>query len=319
MEYYYIQGGDVVISDEELNSENYLIGETYDDYIHGAYVKLNDKQIEFYKNNKLSNPTNIFYMNSEETRPTMIYTKDVEALRYKTSNLDYVIVNGQKIQILNWKDLLFKVDMYEQSGREFCTLDIEDRFFKVPIQEAKRILNQIGVYEFEVNLVAETHIRHLIANPNDSNYDFTTGYPEMPSFEMEEVIFEMALNYQQQLDAVIYKKLLESEEAFNASKHFLLEENSLWIDSERRAALKESTTLLLSSGVETTTLWEGTEKYEISCSNLLKIINDLELYSQECFNVYQEHNKNIKELQNKEDINQYDCTTGYPEILKYSL
>nr|DAU41315.1 MAG TPA: hypothetical protein [Bacteriophage sp.] len=48
-------------------------------------------------------------------------------------------------------------------------------------------------------------------------------------------------------------------------------------------------------------------------------MDSIELYASECYNTTQQHIANIKKLNSKEQINNYDYTVGYPDKLIINL
>ena len=57
----------------------------------------------------------------------------------------------------------------------------------------------------------------------------------------------------------------------------------------------------------------------VSISNAEYMLAQIQRYADKCFMVTEQHKANIKALTSIEDINNYDYTIGYPEMLKFEL
>lgn len=126
------------------------------------------------------------------------------------------------------------------------------------------------------------------------------------------------------------KKLLDEEKnkkideitKYDTSKNvneFFVDDLSLWIPRETRVSLQNSTEILLKNGIENVTLWQGTLKFDLPCELLLHMLDELEIYALKCFNVTAEHKANVTNLDNRNDVEQYEYTLNYPEKLHFTL
>lgn len=69
------------------------------------------------------------------------------------------------------------------------------------------------------------------------------------------------------------------------------------------------------AGQTDTTLWRGTVKLEMSVKMAIGLLNSIEIYACQCFDVTASHKAAVMELNIIEDVVSYDFTTGYPEKL----
>lgn len=76
-----------------------------------------------------------------------------------------------------------------------------------------------------------------------------------------------------------------------------------------------STQIEKASGKENTTLWFNGKSYVIPCDTAIQMLSALELYALDCYNVTAQHKANVEALTTKEEVEEYDYTTGYPEKL----
>ena len=80
-----------------------------------------------------------------------------------------------------------------------------------------------------------------------------------------------------------------------------------------------SLTIEKNTGKETSTLWFGNLKLDISPDAAIQMLSALELYALECYNVTAEHKAKVKAMSDIDSINSYDYTIGYPEKLKFNV
>ena len=104
----------------------------------------------------------------------------------------------------------------------------------------------------------------------------------------------------------------DTSEAVNS---FTLQGKQMWLPKEMRVGLVNSVTIEKNAGKETTVLWFGGEKYELSVDTALQMLSALELYALECYNVTAAHKAAVNALESVEDIVAYDYTQNYPEKL----
>ena len=98
---------------------------------------------------------------------------------------------------------------------------------------------------------------------------------------------------------------------------FTLQGKQMWLPKETRVGLVNSVTIEKNAGKETTVLWFGGEKYELSVDTALQMLSALELYALECYNVTAAHKAAVNALESVEDVVAYDYTQGYPEKLNF--
>ena len=98
---------------------------------------------------------------------------------------------------------------------------------------------------------------------------------------------------------------------------FTLQGKQMWLPKETRVGLVNSVTIEKNAGKETTVLWFGGERYELSVDTALQMLSALELYALECYNVTAAHKAAVNALERVEDVVAYDYTQGYPEKLNF--
>lgn len=100
---------------------------------------------------------------------------------------------------------------------------------------------------------------------------------------------------------------------------FYLNGLQVWLDKSTRVGLMNSLTIEKNTGKETSTLWFGNLKLDISTDAAIQMLSALELYALECYNVTAEHKAKVKAMSNIDSINSYNYTIGYPDKLKFNI
>lgn len=93
----------------------------------------------------------------------------------------------------------------------------------------------------------------------------------------------------------------------------------LWLDKSTRVGLMNSITIEKEAGRTTTTLWFSDVQYTLPIDTAIGMLNALELYALECYNVTAQHLAAVSKLTTVEEINAYDYTVGYPEKLVFNI
>lgn len=116
----------------------------------------------------------------------------------------------------------------------------------------------------------------------------------------------------------IYKDILLAQSTlYDKSENinsFIYKGNKYWLDKQQRSCMKT----VAESGLTDIEIIFGDIAITLPSEFVKHFILQLEAYAHKCFVVTAKHQQSIKSLETKEDIINYDYTTGYPEkiILK---
>lgn len=116
---------------------------------------------------------------------------------------------------------------------------------------------------------------------------------------------------EQKLDEL---RLHDSSEAVN---QFNINGVFGWLNKSTRVGLMNSINIEKQIGKSDTVLWYDAIKYIIPIPDALAMLNALELYALNCYNVTQSHIAAVRLLQTIEEIENYDYTIGYPVKLSF--
>lgn len=131
---------------------------------------------------------------------------------------------------------------------------------------------------------------------------------------MERMIIDKLRAYKQ-YKTIEVKKYDKSKKV----NSFIFNGVETWIDRDTRVSLMNSTNILKNAGQETTTLWLNNTPYVLNCDLLIQLLNNLEIYALQCYNVTEQHKANISKLETEEELKSYDFTANYPEKLNITL
>ena len=105
----------------------------------------------------------------------------------------------------------------------------------------------------------------------------------------------------------------------DAVNSFTLAGKQIRLNRDTRVWPVNSIRIEKESGRMNTTLWYNAEKYVIPVDDALAMLNQLELYALDCYNVTQSHIAAVKGLSDAGQVEAYNYKTGYPEQLNFVL
>ena len=93
----------------------------------------------------------------------------------------------------------------------------------------------------------------------------------------------------------------------------------LWIPADKRAILKASVDAYKTLGIDPITkVWEGVE-YTATADEWLRMIATVEVYASECYNTTARHKAAVEALTSVEAVEEYDYTSGYPQMPEFNV
>lgn len=91
----------------------------------------------------------------------------------------------------------------------------------------------------------------------------------------------------------------------------------MWLDKATRDGLHLRLLAEQAAGKESTTLWFGTQSFEIPISSAFQLLYAIEVYASACYDMTAAHKAAIEALTSVEDVEAYDYTEGYPSKLNF--
>ena len=136
------------------------------------------------------------------------------------------------------------------------------------------------------------------------------GYEEVttPEPTAEELLQQAKDNKIAELDAY------DSSEDVNG---FELGGNTMWLTVEERQQIATQISASEAVGRETMTRWFGGASFTFPLTVWKQMLTALEVYAGDAINVTESHRAAINALDDIEDVEAYDFTTGYPTKLVF--
>lgn len=100
---------------------------------------------------------------------------------------------------------------------------------------------------------------------------------------------------------------------------FYIGDTHAWLDKATRVGLANSIAIEKAAGKTETTLYLNGTALTIGIEQAQQMLAALELYALDCYRKTEEHKMTINTLSVIEEAENYDCTQGYPEQLKFEL
>lgn len=145
---------------------------------------------------------------------------------------------------------------------------------------------------------------YIIEGDSVDNYEEVDDYPS------------------EELEQVREAKIAEID-AYDKSKNvnwFYVNGVGMWYDAPKRTTIRNLVESSIKEGRETTTLWteEPIIPLEVPCEMALVLLAKLEVYAGDCLANTQKHKSEVMAMQSISEIEAYDFTVGYPEMLNLS-
>ena len=163
----------------------------------------------------------------------------------------------------------------------------------------------------------------LLSETEDTRRIATARYASKPTEEQVQTDFAewKARHTALLLNAAKQRKLQEIAD-YNTSDNvdaFLLNGEKHWLTRDERAMAKLSTEARQRLGHYTTEQCLGGKFYTIPCDTLLTMLARLEDYALSCFNYAIRQQAEVNALTSLEEVENYDVTKGYPEMLNFTI
>lgn len=154
----------------------------------------------------------------------------------------------------------------------------------------------------------------------------TEFYLANPEASVEEV-WNTKLNNSKEINIDLIKQakqdiidtiiLYDKSTAVNA---FILNNTiKTWFTVEQRLNYKQSVEAAKLLGEDTLEFLVEGMSFTVSVVNAEYMLAQIQRYADKCFIVTEQHKTNVKNLSSIEEINNYNYTIGYPEMLKFEL
>jgi len=184
-----------------LSSDEYFIGETWEDYCNNKWVLLSAEQIAFKDEHPNASIKEVFDM---ELIPTPVHERTLEEAKgemitnignYDESDNvnEFIVTHDGQVVTTSWFEPNIRanyknsVESAELVGLTTVSFYVGDMPITLPTQDAKLMLAQIQLYADACYIVTKQHIAAVEALTTIAEvdaYDYTQGYPNKLSFEI---------------------------------------------------------------------------------------------------------------------------------------
>ena len=127
---------------------------------------------------------------------------------------------------------------------------------------------------------------------------------------------EVKYDLEQLKQDLLYK--IQSYDKSDKVEGFYIGDKFVWFDREERASLQRRIDIEKKNGINATTFWYNDMSFALSVDQASHILDTVELYAIKCCDNTRSHIVNIHKLNSVEELENYDYTTGYPEMLRFT-
>lgn len=100
---------------------------------------------------------------------------------------------------------------------------------------------------------------------------------------------------------------------------FFINGAKVWVDAETRVKGVNGAKAKQTIGATTMSQWLGGQEFTLSPGMAVILYAQIESYALDCQNVTEAHKAAILALNNVEEVEAYDITQGYPEMLNFTI
>lgn len=149
-----------------------------------------------------------------------------------------------------------------------------------------------------------------MVNKNLSLHQLLERYLDLTLSEWQNLLIEKdGVCYDYQLKEILLAKIENQDKSVNG---FYYGDNKKWLDKNTRIGLVN----LINCGAESVTVQLDDELVDITASDLKTFLNKLEVYAGKCFATTAKHKQAAYQLKTREEILNYDYTSGYPDKIR---
>ena len=166
--------------------------------------------------------------------------------------------------------------------------------------------------------VNKTTVRVYINHRSEERTDETGEEPATRTVYIADFIeVETASNDPLEVAKQAVSEAILAYDSSEAVNQFSINGSPMWLDKATRAGLKLRLEAEQASGKENTTLWYGTEAITLPVSNAIIMLNRLEIYASESYDVTQGHLARVALMENVDEVLGFDIKADYPDKLTF--
>lgn len=136
---------------------------------------------------------------------------------------------------------------------------------------------------------------------------------DTPKLEMPEDYTEVESI--ESIKARVVQKIVDYDKSDNVNS-FLINGQKEWLDKATRVGLMNSTTICKNLGKSHTSLWLNGQQFMIECDKMIHLLELLENYALECYNVTEQHKVEVEFMHDADELENYDLAKDYPQPIE---
>ena len=98
---------------------------------------------------------------------------------------------------------------------------------------------------------------------------------------------------------------------------FSIDGKQIWLDRGTRLVLRQRFAAEQATGATKTSLWYGTDVFNLSVEEAIRMLNEIEVYACKCYDVTAAQKAAAQKLATVQELLGYDYRTGYPDKLEF--
>lgn len=163
----------------------------------------------------------------------------------------------------------------------------------------------------------------LLSETEDTRRIATARYSSEPTEEQVQTDFaEWKARYTALLLNAAKQRKLQEITDYNDSDSvngFYINGAKVWVDAETRVKGVNGAKAKQTLGATTMSQWLGGQEFTLSPSMAVMLYAQIESYALDCQNVTEQHKSAVLALNTVEEVEAYDITQGYPEMLSFTI
>ena len=112
---------------------------------------------------------------------------------------------------------------------------------------------------------------------------------------------------------------IEAHAKSEAVKVFEINSVRGWLDSEERGSIRRAASDKAAEGRDVFTLYLSGNGIQMPPAKVEEILKAVEVYASDCHDKTEEHKAAVEALTDPDEVQNYDYTAGYPEILSFEV
>lgn len=145
-------------------------------------------------------------------------------------------------------------------------------------------------------------------------------HEQFPSATVKEV-WDMELNTRTLEDAIREKinEIDAYDRSDNVNAFTINNEQKAWFTPDERSNYRNSIDAAKLVGIQSLSMYVGDIEVTLSIQEAELMLAQIQLYADQCYMVTKGHKMAVESLETIEDVDEYDNTVGYPQMLNFNI